>query len=115
MPDLLKTESGRWIVLGAVVLAAGFILTRKGVAQSLAQSVVGGAARVAVDTAAGAVIGIGEAVGVPATDADQCTLDLAAGRYGAASFSCPAPRYLAAVFGKPDFEVQRQRFINANQ
>lgn len=49
------------------------------------------------DTAAGVVVGLGSTVGVPATDDGQCSIDLANGDLWAASFSCPAPRYLAAL------------------
>ena len=45
------------------------------------------------------VQGMGELVGVPDTNTDQCEKDLAAGRHWDASFSCPASRYLGSVTG----------------
>lgn len=58
--------------------------------------------RVAVGTVAdvgtGAVKGIGEAVGIPDTNADQCEADLARGDMWAASFSCPASRFIEGAY-----------------
>jgi len=53
--------------------------------------------------AAGAVEGVGLAIGIPRTDQTQCERDKAAGNWWAASFSCPAGDFLSsgasAVFG----------------
>lgn len=60
---------------------------------------VGKAAAHAVnDAATGAVVGIGEAVGVPETDADKCSAALSDGRYWDASFYCPAPDFFSGVY-----------------
>jgi hypothetical protein len=54
-----------------------------------------GSAASAVDSGvANVVVGTGGMVGIPATNQDQCTLDLAAGDTWAASFSCPASRFI---------------------
>lgn len=57
------------------------------------------AARAAGELAGGAVVGIGEAVGIPATDLDECERALAEGRTWDASFACPAGRFIRYVFG----------------
>ena len=44
---------------------------------------------------AGVVTSIGEAVGIPATDADKCRAAMAAGEVWDASFYCPAPVFLS--------------------
>lgn len=95
---------------GAAALAALFLLTRKGIAESLARGAIGAAEGLAVGTVKGA----GQVIGIPDTNDRQCTLDLAAGNYGAASASCPAPRFFrVAVLGQSDFEVEKQKFINS--
>ncbi len=77
-------------VLGALVWA----MTRQGGAANLGAS-IGGAAVDFIDGAAsGVVVGIGEVVGIPATDKTQCQIDREAGNTWAASFSCPAKDFL---------------------
>lgn len=94
---------------GAAALLAVFLLTRKGFAEVIAK----GAAGVVAGAAVGTVKGVGEVVGIPDTNADQCTIDLANGDGWAASFSCPAPRYAAWVIGHPDFEAEKLKFIRS--
>lgn len=86
------------IAAGAVGLGlVAYAWAKKAPGQTLAGAVAQGAVNAATDAAAGAVVGIGEAVGIPATDSDQCSIDLANGDYWAASFSCPASRFLSAT------------------
>lgn len=88
------------IYMGAA-LAGGallYVLSQKRPGESLAGAAGRAAVSVVGDTAAGAVKGVGELVGVPDTDMDQCSRDLAAGRHWDASFSCPASRFLGSVF-----------------
>lgn len=87
--------------IAAAALAGLFVVAwvwRNGLGAAAAK-IAGGA----VDAAAGAVVGIGEAVGIPMTDAEKCA---AAKNYGdgwAASKYCPAGDFLAwsakRVFG----------------
>lgn len=88
-------------LVGGVAVAAALWAASRASGGNLARDVGTTAGRAVVDAAEGAVVGtvtgIGEAVGIPQTDADQCTRDLAAGDLWAASFSCPAPRFIAAV------------------
>lgn len=80
----------------AAGVALAWIAARgvKGAAESTARAAVG----IAEGTATGVVVGIGQAVGVPETDRDQCAADLAAGRTWDASFSCPAGTWLKSIF-----------------
>ena len=92
------------IAAGAVGLGiVAYAWAKKAPGQTIAGSIAQGAVTAAGDAAAGAVVGLGEVVGIPATDSDQCSIDLAAGDYWAASFSCPASRFIQAtsdaVFG----------------
>lgn len=88
------------VVAGAVGLGALlYVWATKRPGQSLAGAAGSAAVEAVADAGAGAVIGIGEVFGIPETNQDQCTIDLANGDFWAASFSCPAGRYLSAVFG----------------
>lgn len=88
---MLKSELT--VALVGVVLVIGLLLYLQKNAKA-----AGAAVAAAVgDAAVGTVVGIGEVVGIPATNATQCQLDLAAGDLWAASFSCDAGTYLEAV------------------
>jgi len=91
------------LVAGAVgVGALLYVMAKQRAGQSLAGAAGSAAVEAVADAGAGAVIGIGEVFGIPPTDTDQCSIDLANGDYWAASFSCPAGRYLKAVTGMDD-------------
>jgi hypothetical protein len=80
------------IGIGALILfpkLAGW-LTRQGV--STAGSVIR-------ETGTGLVIGIGEVVGIPATDAAKCEAAVAAGEWYEASKYCPAGTFLRSASG----------------
>lgn len=99
---------------GLGIAAALFLLTRKGVAEALAKGTVSAVGQAVTGAAVGTVKGIGEAVGIPDTDADQCTIDLANGDYWAASKSCPAPRWAnVAILRNTDFEAEKLKFIRS--
>lgn len=89
------------ILYGGAALAAlalAYLVATKRAGESLSTAAGRAVAGVAGDVAAGAVKGVGEAVGIPDTNADQCSADIAAGRTWDASFSCPAKRFLGSVF-----------------
>lgn len=91
------------MVAGAVgVGALLYVMAKKRDGQSMAGAAGEAAVEAVADAGAGAVIGIGEVFGIPATDTDQCSIDLANGNYWAASFSCPAGRFLKAITGTDD-------------
>jgi hypothetical protein len=79
------------------VLGAAWALTRPGAAAGAGEAMGRALIEGADGAIRGTVVAAGELVGIPDTNADQCTIDLAAGDLWAASFSCPAPRYLKAV------------------
>lgn len=61
--------------------------------QGMARDLTSGA----INATAGVVEGVGLAVGVPLTSQTQCEIDLAAGDYWAASFSCPAGKFAGGL------------------
>ena len=93
---------GGYLVLG-LVGAAAVVWFMNGGARTLARS----AAALPGNVAAGVVEGVGASVGVPQTDLSQCDADLAAGRMWSASFSCPAGKFIGAVFGSPGDEAAK--------
>lgn len=86
-----------YLLAGLGVLGVAWALTRPGAAGAAGEALGAAAVDAADGAIRGTVVAVGELVGIPATDADQCTRDLAAGDLLAASFSCPAPRYLKAI------------------
>jgi hypothetical protein len=85
----------------ALLLVAGagalWLLTRKGAAQAVGTA----AGSAVVDAAAGSVIGVGDALGLPRTDANACAAALADGRWWEASYLCPAGDFIGGVFNPP--------------
>ena len=91
----MKLSNPYLIAGGAVLAALVWIVTRK---PSESGAAIGAAAVDLVDgVVSGAVVGIGERVGIPATNVTQCERDKAAGDTWAASFSCPAADWLRYV------------------
>lgn len=89
------------IAVGVAAVAVGlYVLSKRQPGQSVAGAAGSAAVGAVVDAGAGVVTGIGDVVGVPRTDTTQCDIDLANGDYWAASFSCPAGRFLKAVTGQ---------------
>lgn len=80
----------------AVAVAAVYLITKAARAAADLGPVGLGAAVGAgvVNTAAGGVLGIGDAVGLPRTDMTECERAMAEGRTWDASFICPAPVFL---------------------
>jgi hypothetical protein len=98
--DALKVAA---IVAGGVLLFLGYrkasaALEGMGVAEAVA-TVAQSAVEVADDAAAGVVVGIGQAVGIPATDESECDRARREGRTWDASFACPAGTFLGYLFG----------------
>ena len=97
-----------WGLLGVAVVAVGaalawrYIKANGGVASVLggaAEDVANAAVSVPLSVAGGAVLGTGDALGIPRTDKTQCELDKEAGHWWDASFSCPAGDYIKSGWG----------------
>jgi hypothetical protein len=88
IPAVLKTEAGL-----AIVGVIGLFLIVNNIKRVVAGAVVG-AADVIVDAGTGAVIGIGDIIGVPHTDENECEAAMREGRSWDASFACPAGTFL---------------------
>lgn len=115
LPKLPATKDLQRLALWAGAgLALWWVLGKTGLAGKLFEGLAQGAVGAAGGVVTGTVKGIGGVVGVPDTDADQCTIDLANGNMWDASFSCPMPRYMAVVAGRPDLEAEKLKFIRAN-
>ena len=90
VPDKILGMPTWAVLLGAV---AAIYLYKKGIAGTTA-AIIGGAGQAAGQVASGAVVGIGQAVGIPATNTDQCNAAIAAGDTWNASLYCPAATFL---------------------
>lgn len=79
---------------GLAVVAVGVLIAKKGVAGAAAAAV--GAVG---DAAAGTVVGIGQVIGIPATNETECERARREGRTWDASFACPAGTFLSYLVG----------------
>lgn len=84
-----------WWLAAGLAAAAVVYWWGKGLARTAASAAVGAAGNVA----AGAIEGVGQQVGVPVTNMNECQRALAEGRYWDASFACPAGTFISGVFG----------------
>lgn len=96
----LSCAQGRMVLIGlgvGVVLVALLPMIAKN-ARNIGEA-AGGAVIEFADGALGEVVqDAGEIIGIPRTDKTQCQLDIEAGRWWDASFSCPAGDFLKGVF-----------------
>ena len=93
--------SPRAALIGAgaiAVLALGLYVARKGVAGAAA-GITSGAIGAVVDAGAGVVVGLGQVVGIPATNETECEKAKREGRTWDASFACPAADFLTWSVG----------------
>lgn len=91
-------KTGTLVILGLIGAGTAYVILREtftGTTPAGIGQAIGGAA---VDAAAGAVVGIGQAVGIPATNQTECQRAIAEGRTWDASFACPAGTFIKHVF-----------------
>lgn len=89
-----------YLLAGAAVAAAMAFVAIKG-AKGTAQAIGGAAVDLVDGTVGGVVVGIGERVGIPATNMTECERAKAEGRTWDASFACPAKDFLSYLWSKP--------------
>jgi len=87
-----------YMVAGAALLAAVAYVSIKG-AKGTGQAIGGGAVDLVNGVIEGSVTGVGEAVGIPATDMTECQRAMAEGRTWDASFACPAAEFIRYLRG----------------
>jgi hypothetical protein len=85
-------------IIGASAGLLGLIWLKKKPGQSLAGAAGTAAVTAAVDVASGAVVGVGEVFGIPATDMTECQKAQAEGRTWDASFACSAGDFLGYIW-----------------
>lgn len=93
MMAVAKLEGWALGAAALVLLGAGVYIAKKGVAGAVA-----GAVGAVGDAAAGAVIGVGQVFGIPATDADKCQAAIASGDRWRQSLDCPAGTFIARAW-----------------
>lgn len=95
------------VALGALLIGAGLLVAvwaKKKPGESWAGAAGSAAVGAVADAGAGAVLGIGDVVGIPRTETSKCAADLEAGRLWDASFSCPAGVFISeGLFGGPAY------------
>jgi hypothetical protein len=89
-----KAYTAAAIGVGVLVVGAILYVWKNGLA-----GVARAGVNAANDVVGGAVVGLGDAIGIPETNMTECEQLLAAGRYWDASFKCPAGTLLKGFFG----------------
>lgn len=86
------------VLYGAGLGLLGLVLYRaSGGAPGVARAVVSQSIAVASEVGAEGVLSIGDAIGLPRTDADECAKLLEERRWWDSSFKCPAGTWLSAI------------------
>jgi len=86
-----------YLIAGGAVAAALAYVYLKG-ARNTGQQLGGAAVDLVDGVVSGAVIGVGQKVGIPATNMNECEKAKAAGDTWGASFACPAGDFLKYVW-----------------
>lgn len=86
-----------YLVAGAAVAAVLAVLAMRG-ARGTGESIGSAAVDLVDGTVGGVVVGIGERVGIPATNLTACERAKAEGRTLDASFACPAKDFLSYLW-----------------
>lgn len=92
----------------AAVAAIAYVLKKNGGLQGAAAGAASALVGAVGDAAAGAVLGVGDVLGIPRTDMTECERALAEGRTWDASFACPASNFLSSLVGsdlQPDYSM----------
>ena len=84
--------------IGGGLALIGFVWLKKKPGQSLAGAAGTAAVTAAAEVASGAVVGVGEVFGIPATDMTECEKAKAEGRTWDASFACSAGDFLGYIW-----------------
>lgn len=84
------------LLVGLAVVGGAWYVAKKGVAGAAA-----GVVSAAGEAAGGAVLGIGDVIGIPRTNETECARAMREGRTWDASFACPAGTFLSYLAGYP--------------
>lgn len=84
-----------YALIGGAAVAAYLYIKAKGGATNAGQAIGTGTVDLANGIIGGTVTGIGEVVGIPATNLSKCEQAKAEGRTWDASFACPAKDFIS--------------------
>lgn len=107
----MKDSTAKLALAAAAVAAIAYVVKKNGgfSIQGVAADAAGALLGAAGDAASGAVLGIGDVLGLPRTDMTECERALAEGRTWDASFSCPAGTFIGSLMGsdrQPDYSIE---------
>ena len=89
-----------WLLGAAALAVLGvYVLARARPGESIATTIGAAAGQAVADVTGGAVLGVGDALGVPRTDETECQRALREGRLWDASFACPAGTFIGGAWG----------------
>ncbi|MGY2488514.1 hypothetical protein [Cupriavidus sp. CP313] len=104
----MKDSTAKLLLAAGAIAAIAFVVKKNGGLQGVAAGAASALVGAVGDAASGAVLGIGDVLGVPRTDMTECERALAEGRTWDASFTCPAGTFVGSLVGSdriPDYAV----------
>ncbi|WP_354682655.1 hypothetical protein [Cupriavidus necator] len=105
----MKDGTAKLLLAAGAIAAIAFVVKKNGGLQGVAAGAASALVGAVGDAASGAVLGIGDVLGVPRTDMSECELAIAEGRTWDASFACPAGAFLGSFVSDdrlPDYGQQ---------
>ncbi|WP_404993338.1 hypothetical protein [Cupriavidus pauculus] len=104
----MNDGTAKLMLAAAAVAAIAYVVKKNGGLQGAAAGAASALVGAVGDAASGAVLGIGDVLGVPRTDETECERALAEGRTWDASFSCPAGTFIGSLINSdrlPDYSM----------
>lgn len=104
----MRDTTAKLVLAAAAVAAIAYVVKKNGGLQGAAAGAASALVGAVGDAASGAVLGIGDVLGVPRTDMTECERAIAEGRTWDASFACPAGNFLSSLIGSdytPDYSM----------
>lgn len=95
---MTKNLPNLYLVAALAAVAALAWTMQKGNAEKLGEAAGGAVVDMSTGLLAGAALGVGDALGVPRTDATECARAKAAGRTWQAGLKCPAGEFLSYLW-----------------
>ncbi|WP_423197141.1 hypothetical protein DFLDMN_000717 [Cupriavidus sp. H19C3] len=104
----MRDSTAKLLLAASAIAAIVFVVKKNGGLQGAAAGAASALVGAVGDAASGAVLGIGDVLGIPRTDMTECERAIAEGRTWDASFACPAGTFLNSLVSgdrQPDYSI----------
>lgn len=101
----MNDTTAKLLLAAGAIAAIAYVVKKNGGLQGAAAGAASALVGAVGDAASGAVLGVGDVLGIPRTDMSECERALAEGRTLDASFACPAGTFLFGDDRIPDYSM----------